>query len=91
MTFTFDQETADRLRRLADRLGRPQSQIVREAVLHYSQTGGRLNEEERQQKLAIMDRIIARGPTRTRGEVDAEIQETRASRRLGGRRHPADR
>ena len=35
MTFTFDQQTAETLRRTAARLKRPQSVVVREAIQEY--------------------------------------------------------
>ena len=90
MTFTFDEETVERLRKTAARLGRPQSQVVREAIQQYALNGGKLSEDDRQRKLAIMDRILARRPTRTRSEVQSEIEGIRTSRRTGGRRHRVD-
>jgi predicted transcriptional regulator len=91
MTFTFDNETVERLRKMAARLGRPQSQVVREAIQQYVLNGGKLSEEDRQRKLKIMDGILARVPTRSKSEVQAEIENIRTSRRTGGRRHRADR
>ncbi|HYR84281.1 MAG TPA: ribbon-helix-helix protein, CopG family [Terriglobia bacterium] len=86
MTFTFDEQTVDTLRRTASRLNKPQSAVVREAIQDYAKRGERLSDEERQRMLKVLDRMVARRPTRRRAEVDAEIAEIRAARRTGGRR-----
>jgi hypothetical protein len=86
VTFTFDQETVDTLRRTASRLKKPQSVVVREAIQDYATRSGRLSEEERQHMLKLFDRLVARIPSRTQGEADAEIEEIRKARRTGGRR-----
>jgi hypothetical protein len=85
LTFTLDDETVDRLRRTAERLGRPQSQIVREAIREYAARSGRLSDEERDRLLKVMDEIIAAPPTRPQTEVDAELREVRDTRRHGWR------
>ena len=86
MTFTFDENTAETLRRTASRLKRPQSVVVREAIQEYASRADRLSDEERKQMIKVLDRMIARPPKRTQAEVDAEIGEIRATRRTGGRR-----
>jgi hypothetical protein len=86
MTFTFDEQTAETLRRTASRLKRPQSVVVREAIQEYAGRADRLSDEERRQMIKVLDRMIARQPKRTQAEVDAEIAEIRAVRRAGGRR-----
>lgn len=86
MTFTFDERTVDMLRRAASRLRKPQSFIVREAVQDYADRIGRLSAEERRRMLAVVDRVIARPPTRSQAAVDVEIAGIRAARRAGGRR-----
>jgi predicted DNA-binding protein len=88
VTFTLDDETIQRLRRLATRLGRPQSQVVRESIKDYEARSDKLSEEERRRMLAVLDRIKQEPPTRTRAEVDAELREIRAARRRWGRRAP---
>jgi predicted transcriptional regulator len=88
VTFTLDDETVGRLRRLAARLRRPLSQIVRESVKDYEARSDKLSEEERQRMLAVLDEIMKTPPTRSRAEVDAELREIRATRRGGGRRTP---
>jgi Ribbon-helix-helix protein, copG family len=81
VTFTLDDETVNRIRRLAARLGRPQSQIVRESIREYEARSDKLGEEERQRLLAIMERIMKAPPTRPQAAVDAERREIRAARR----------
>ena len=58
VTFTLDDETVGRLRRLAARLHRPLSQIVRESVKDYEARSDKLSEEERQRMLAVLDEIM---------------------------------
>ncbi len=89
VTFTLDDETIQRLRRLATRLGRPQSQVVRESLKEYESRSDKLSDEERQRMLAVLDRIKKAPPTRPQAEVDAELREIRRSRRRGWSR-PGD-
>jgi predicted transcriptional regulator len=86
VTFTLDDETVRRLREAAERLRKPQSLVVREAVAEYVAAAGRLSETERRAKLEAFDRLVARVPRRSAREVDAEIRDVRAARRKGGRR-----
>ena len=86
MTFTFDEQTVETLRRAASRLKKPQSVFVREAIQDYATRSDRLTEEERKHLLKVFDRMIARIPDRSQAEADAEIAEIRAARRSGGRR-----
>jgi hypothetical protein len=86
VTFTLDDETVERLRRLSARLGRPQSQVVRESIKEYEAHSDRLSEEERRRMLGVLDRIMKSPPTRPQAEVDAELQEIRAARRRWARR-----
>lgn len=86
MTFTLDEETAMRLRRTAERLGRPKSQIVREAIEDYSLRAGRLSERERLRLLKSFDELVPRIPKRPALELERELAEIRRSRRAGGRR-----
>jgi len=89
MTFTFDEETCDTLRRTALRLKKPQSVVVREAIQDYSKRADRLSEDERKHLLRALDRMMARPPERSQTEVDKEIAEVRAARKSGGRRTPS--
>jgi predicted transcriptional regulator len=85
VTFTLDDETVQRIRRLATRLGRPQSQIVRESIREYEARSDKLSEDERQRLLAVMNRIMKAPPTRPQAEVSAELREIRAARRRWAR------
>lgn len=89
-TFTLDEESAAKLNLTAKRLDRPKSQIVREAIIDYSDRADRLSEHERLRMLRVIDEYMAEPPTRPQAEVDAEIAEIRAARQGGGRRTPVD-
>jgi hypothetical protein len=87
MTFTLDEETAAKLRLAAERLSKPQSLVVREAIAEYSAQIGRLSERERFALLKTFDEFVPRIPTRAARSADAEIRAVREARRSGGRRH----
>ena len=86
MTFTIDEETADSLKRMAGRLKRPQSQVLREAIHYYEPHAGLLSPEERRRRVAVFDKVIARIPDRSADAVDEELREIRQSRRQGWQR-----
>jgi hypothetical protein len=86
MTFTVDQETADALRRLANRLNKPQSMVLREAIRHYEPHAGNLSDDERKRRVELFDRVIATIPKRPAAETDQELHSLRTSRRKGWRR-----
>ena len=88
VTFTLDAATVVQLRQTAERLGRPQSQVVREAVAEYAAATDRLTDTERRRQLEIFDRLVPRLPKRNQRAVDAELRALRAARRGGGRRTP---
>jgi predicted transcriptional regulator len=88
VTFTLDDETVERLRRLAARLRRPQSQVVRESIREYEVRSDKLSEDGRRRMLDVLDRITKAPPTRPQAEVDAELREIRAARRRWARREP---
>ncbi len=87
MTFTLDEDTAAKLRQAADRLSKPQSLVVREAIAEYAGHAGRLSESERRRLLKAFDELVPRIPARPARVADAEIRAVRAARRAGGRRH----
>ena len=58
VTFTVDDETVLRLRRIAARLAKPQSQVVREALKEYEVRSTKLSDEERARMLAVVDRMM---------------------------------
>ena len=86
VTFSLDEETVRRLRTAAERLRKPQSQVVREAVAEYADRIGRLSDRERLALLRTFDRLVPSLPARPTSQVDAEIRQLRADRRRGGRR-----
>ncbi len=89
VTFTLDDETVRRLRTASERLRKPQSQVVREAVAEYADRVGRLSEGERMALLRTFDRLVPTLPARPARAVDAELRQLRADRRGGGRRSAA--
>src|SRR5690349_14805020 len=52
VTFTLNDETVKRLRRLGQRLGRPQSQVVRESIKQYEAPSDKLSDEEQRRMAA---------------------------------------
>lgn len=90
MTFTFDEATVERLRRSAERLRKPQSAVVREAIEAYANQLGRLTAEERLRLLEAFDARVPAIPARPRSEVAAEQRAVRRARRQGGRQHRTD-
>jgi hypothetical protein len=86
LTFSVDDATARTLRATAERLGKSQSLVIREAVAEYAAQSGRLAEVERRRMLAALDVMMKRPPTRPQAEADREIEEIRRSRRTGWRR-----
>ena len=86
VTFTVDDETVRRLRRVAARLAKPQSQVFREAIKEYEARSTRLSDEERTRMLGIVDRMMKAPPTRSARAVDTELRAIRAARRRWARR-----
>lgn len=85
VTFTLDDATVARLRRTAERLSKPQSQVVREAIQDYSERTGRLSESERLRLLKAFDEVVSVIPRRPLSEVENELRAIRVARRTGGR------
>ena len=90
LTFSVDEATAQTLRKTAERLHKPQSMVVREAVAEYAARIGRLTEGERRKMLKAVDRMLDQPPTRPQAEVARELRAVRTARRQGGRRQPAE-
>ena len=91
VTYSLDDATVRRIRRAAERLGRPQSQVVREAVAEYDARTDRLSEAERLRMLEVLERLRSEPVTRSRAAVAAELREVRLSRRESSlRRSPHD-
>jgi hypothetical protein len=83
LTFSLDDQTVEALRKAAQRLGKPQSLIVREAIAEYTARDERLSSAERERLLHVLDRIGARPATRTKTDVNRELEEIRRARRTG--------
>jgi predicted transcriptional regulator len=81
VTFTLDEATVNRLNETAQRLAKPKSEVVREAILDYHGKSDRLSEAERRKLLRLVEEIAAQPPTRSQREVTRELREIRASRR----------
>jgi hypothetical protein len=88
LTFSMDESTARTLRVTAARLRKPQSLIVREAIVEYAARAGQLTEAERRRMLSVIDRMMQRPAARSAADVQRELGEIRRVRRHGGRRHP---
>jgi hypothetical protein len=88
VTFTLDEDTILRLRATAERLSRPKSEIVREAIRDFSERAGRLGEGERRRLLATFDRVVGAIPPRPLRDVERELAALRIARRRGGRHSP---
>ena len=86
VTFSLDHDTVAQIRRTADRLGKAQSPVVREAVAGYAARTDRLSERERQHLLGVLEGLGERPPTRSARAVDEEIAAVGAARRQSGRR-----
>ena len=80
VTYSLDAATVRRIRRAAERLGKPQSQVVREAVAEYDARTDRLSEAERLRMLEVLDRWRKEQVPRSRESVEAELREIRLSR-----------
>jgi hypothetical protein len=86
VTFTLDDETVRTLRRIADRTGRAQSLVVREAIAEYAAGGERLGDGERERLLNAYDELAPALPRRSAADVKRELTGLRRARRLAGRR-----
>ncbi|MBI2203926.1 MAG: ribbon-helix-helix protein, CopG family [Candidatus Rokubacteria bacterium] len=86
VTYTFDDETVDRVRRISARLGKPQSMVVREAIKEYEARADRLSDDERTRMLGALDRLMQEPPTRSDAAVETELREIHAARRRWSRR-----
>ena len=85
VTFSLDDDTVAAIRRTAERLGRAQSQVIREAVAEYAARTDRVSERERLRALTILEALRKAPVSRPAAAVDAELRAVRAARRSGGR------
>ena len=86
VTFTLDEATVHMIADAAERLAKPKSQVVREAVSEYHERIGRMSARERLEKLRLLDALLPLIPSRGRGAAQRELKAIRAARRSGGRR-----
>jgi predicted DNA-binding protein len=87
MTFSLDDETVRTLRMIAERKQKPQSVVVREAIVEYAAKDDKLSDAERSRKLHLLRHLRSQPPTRDHASVDRELDELRRSRKAGwGRR-----
>ena len=89
-TFSIDDATWRTLRETAERLGKSQSLVVREAVADYAARAGGLTDAERRRMLKIVDELLREPKRGVRGAAAAEIRDVRRARRSGGRRHAGE-
>ncbi|HUP63131.1 MAG TPA: ribbon-helix-helix protein, CopG family [Thermoanaerobaculia bacterium] len=85
VTFTLDDKTVQRIESVAARLRKAKSAVVREAVADYHDRVGRLSEAEKQRLLKVVREVVPAIPTRSARDVDRELDDLRAARRIGGR------
>ena len=85
VTFSLAPDTVAMLNDAADRLRKPKSRIVRDAIQDYHTRIDRLTEAERIRMLAVFDELSSKLPSRADEDVERELEELRASRRSGGR------
>jgi predicted transcriptional regulator len=90
VTFTLDEVTIEKLNQIANRLSKPKSQIIREAIGDYHAKADRLSEVERARMLRAIDEMMARSPARPESQVEKELRELRHARTSRGRLHPVD-
>jgi predicted transcriptional regulator len=89
VTFTLDNMAIQRLQDAAERLAKPKSEVVREAILEFYDRLGRLSERERTAMLRTFDEVVPKIPARSTREAKRELAQVRRARRSGGRRTPA--
>lgn len=85
VTFTLDETTVSKLQNAAERLAKPKSEVVRDAIQDFHERIGQLSERERRRMLRTFDTFVPKIPMRPIKEVESEIEEIRLARRAGGR------
>ena len=83
MTFSLDDETVRTLRMIAERKQKPQSVVVREAIVEYAAKDEKLSDPERTRKLQLIRNLRSQAPTRDQADVDRELDDLRRSRKTG--------
>ncbi len=82
----MDEETIARLNETAERLSKPKSEVVREAIKGYRGTSDRMSEAERLRIVRALKEYALLPTVGTSTDTDRELREIRAARRSGGRR-----
>ena len=88
MTFSLDEPTAARLNEASTALGKPKSEVVREAIRDYAERMGRLSEAERIRLLGVFDEVVSAISDRPADEVESELADVRDARRRASERRP---
>jgi hypothetical protein len=83
VTFSLDDETVRTLRTVAERQQKPQSAVVREAIVEYAAKDEKLSDAERVRKLQLIRNLRSRPATRDQASVDRELDDLRRSRKTG--------
>jgi predicted DNA-binding protein len=89
MTFSLDDETVRTLRMIAERKQKPQSVVVREAIIEYAAKDEKLSDSERVRKLQLIRNLRSQAATRDQASVNRELDDLRSSRKTGWAR-PSD-
>ena len=86
VTFTIDDETVAKLGQAAERIKKPKSYVVREAIRDFADRVGNLSERERRRMLEIFDNVVPAIPKRPGSEVLSEQKQVRDDRQRRRRR-----
>ncbi len=84
LTFSLDAPTVRALETTAERLGKPKSLVVREAIAEYAARAGQLTELERRRLLKAFDALVPAIPASARRSAASEIRKIRRERRESG-------
>lgn len=83
LTFSLDEDTVRTLRRVAEQKRKPQSLVVREAIVEYAAREDRLSDAERTRRLEVLRALASQPPTRAQSVVDRELRGVRRDRKAG--------
>jgi len=89
LTFSLDDDTVRTLRRVAELKRKPQSLVVREAIVEYAAREDTLPDDERARRLDVLRELQSQPPTRPQRVVESEIAALRRARKTGWAR-PSD-
>jgi len=83
VTFSLDDDTVRTLREVAALKRKPQSLVVREAIVEYAAREEKLPDEERQRRLDVLRAVKAQPRTRSKEDVERELRDLRRTRASG--------